>query len=108
MDYGGDDNFVNTTEGNRPVEEVGGVASDEGDSNSVGNAGIGGEVTLCGLCSPAGRYLVRWLLQLNKLHIDGDKRAGWGGGRGKMVIKGQTNRVLKVTEGFKADVTWKR
>ena len=51
---------------------------------------------------------MRRLLQLNKLHLSGDERAGGGGAWGRHRKRAEANRVLRLTEEFMADVGWWR
>ena len=49
-----------------------------------------------------GRYFVRRLLQLSKLHLNGQEKRRGGGGEGRK--KAEAGRVLYLTEEFTADV----
>ena len=54
-------------------------------------------------------YFVRRLLQLSKLHLNGqDNRSGEGGAWGRSRKKAETVRVLRLTEESMEDVGWWR
>ena len=55
-----------------------------------------------------GRYFVRRLLQLSKLHLNGQEKRGGGGAWGKDRKKAEARRVVYLTEEFMADVEWWR
>ena len=51
-----------------------------------------------------GRYFVRRLLQLSKLHLNGQEKRGGGGTWGRGRKKAEAGRVLHLTQEFMADV----
>ena len=55
-----------------------------------------------------GRYFVRRLLQLNKLHLSRDERAGGGEVRASHRKRAVANRALRLTAELMADVGWWR
>ena len=54
-----------------------------------------------------GRYFVRRLLQLNKLHFKGDERSGGWGARERYLKREEAKRVSRLTVQFMADLGWK-
>lgn len=54
------------------------------------------------------RYLVRRLLQLHNLHLNGSERAGGGESWGRFQKKKEKHRKLRLTPEFMAEVRWWR